>query len=1014
MISFGIDIAITVSVFLVGSYLSFKNLKWGFFYTLIFIPLMHKELFSFVVWDLLPIRVAILALAFAAFVKLMVWTKKNGGHKLDQEVLKFIKADPFLILLSALWVIRGASIFKSEVQDYSLSLFAFYSIIVAFYIIFHHLVIKFGANFYKKVLYIYIAIAGFTGLFALIQYYLRLCCRQSIGGVWVVPGYVPRLGSTFWDVNHYGGFLITVIPILFASIFAVKKMKLKVIAFLGLGFLSWLLFMTQSRSAWIGLAVGMSLSLVIYYWNSLRKPLAITFIILILGISSGFGYTTYKGISVRDKIASYMHYRLDSTDTHIMLLEGAAEVFFDNLLVGSGYGGFDPAFRKTETATDYFDREPKLRETKVPPHSVWGEILGETGGLGLVTYGGFAVLIIASLIAVIFRTSDSSMKYLGIGILGSVLAIFTGGLFYSYNIEFYWLTLFLGIGYIFINFENKYDLSFVIEWWYKRGITPYLIIVPLAMFYFLLNLGSTTLIDWDEAIYAKVARNMVESGDWLSLHWESLNDFWFEKPPLYMWLTALVFKITNFNSFGARIISTLFGIAGVVLTYKFGSKLYSKLTGIFAALILISTSHYLYYARNGTLDVTVTFFILGTVYLMYWAFSSKNNSAKLAAIAGVLLGLGVMTKAIIGLIPIPIVGLYYLYLVFIQKQKLSFKVFVPFIITSLVVALPWHIYSYMLHGQNFIDEYLFDHIIGRGLSGLGHEKPLWWFLEVIKVSFRIWVIPFGLGVLSLFFIDKKHRNEYILLGLSTFIVLIFFSVSKDKLQWYIMPIYPFMAVVAARFIDRFTYIVNASLKADVRFNPLYVRSLALFVMFIVSTFYVIIIRDKIYYPDFNKDKVALVEIFNDMYPKETFPDRKLYYSNIAPPVLLFYSEHKIKGVKKEEVLTLIDEADPGQNRDFLLPEGMYYDVSGEQDQIKAPLILDVKGSAGGWVLAKSQSRVDVLRQEYEDIQLKLRPIREKVALGGKLTAVDKVRLSVNEPREQELIKQLTDYGYPPF
>ncbi len=1013
MISQSIDIAIIVATFLIGLGLSIKNLKWGLFYVLALTPLMHKELFSFIVWDLLPIRIAILSVSLVAFVKLLIWIKNNGWKKFSDLLVNFIKTDPFLILLLTLWVIRGLSIFKSEVQDYSLSLFAFYTIILSFYVVFKQQILKSGESFYRNFLHLYIGIAWLAGIFAVVQYYLRSCCRYSVGGVWVVPGNPPRLGSTFWDVNHYGGFLITIIPILFAYIFAVKKVQWKIISALGAAFMCLLLFMTQSRSAWIGLSVGMSLSFVIYYWNHLRKPLAISLVVVVLAFSGLIGYTTYKGISIRDKIASYMHYRLDSTDTHFMLLEGAAEVFFNNLLVGSGYGGFDPAFRKTETATDYFDREPKLRDLKVPPHSVWGEVLGETGGLGIVTYASFAILILASLITTVFKSKKDSLKYLGIGLLGSVLALFAGGLFYSYNIEFYWVTLFLAIGYIFINFDVNFNFGYVLSWWYKAKITPYLIIVPMALFYFLLNLGSTTLIDWDEAIYAKVARNIVEGGNWITLYWKDLNDMWFEKPPLYMWLTALVFKVTNFNSFGARIVSTTFGILGVILIYKFGNKLYNKLTGVFAALILISTSHYLYYSRNGMLDVTATVFIVATIYLMYWAFSTKKNAMWISAAAGVMLGLGVMTKAIIGLIPVPVLGLYWLYLIFVQKDKVSFKRFLPFILASLLVALPWHIYSYMIHGQEFIDKYLFEHIISRGAEGLGHEQPIWWFLEVIKVAFRIWILPFALGVVSLFFIDKKYRKEYMLLMLSTAFVLLFFSISKDKLQWYIMPIYPFMALIAARFIDRFIYVVNTNLKADAKFNPIYVRSVALFAMFLISAFYVVIIRDKIYYPDFNKDKVALVQIFNDTYPKDLYPERKLYYVNIAPPVLLFYSEHKIKAIKEDEILSLIEDAQPDENRDFLVPTDIYYSVNDDQDKIDAPLVLDVKGSAGDWVLMKSLSRVDVLHNKYNELQLALQGIREKQRLKQPLTAIERMRLRVLEPQEADVIKQLTDYGFPP-
>lgn len=1014
MISLSIDIAIIVITFLLGLYLSFKSLKWGFLYTLAFIPLMHKELFSFYMWDILPIRIAILALATAGGIQALIWIKKNGWQKFGDKVINFLKTDPFLILLLTLWVIRGLSIFKSEMQNYSVTLFAFFSIVIAFYVVYRHLISKYGESFYKSVLSIYFGIAAFTGAFAVIQYSLRLCCRESIGGVWVVPGNQPRLGSTFWDVNHFGGFLITVIPILFSYLFIAKNLKWKVLSVLGLGFFGWLLFMTQSRSAWIGLAVGMGLSLVIYYWNQLRKPLLISLFAVLIGVVGVLGYTSYKGVSIREKVASFMHYRLDSTDTHLMLLEGSAQVFFNNMFIGSGYGGFDPAFRKTDTSVEYFDREPALKDMKVPPHSVWGEILGETGGFGIVTYGLFAMLIVASLITTIFRAKSSELKYLGIGLLGSVIGLFAGGLFYSYNIEFYWVTLFLAVGYIFINFTEEYNFSTVLDWWYRRPITPYLIIVPLAVFYFLLNLGSTTLIDWDEAIYAKVAKNMVETGNWLTLHWDDLNENWFEKPPLYMWLTAIVFKLTTFNSFGARIVSTLFGISGIVLAYHFGRKLYNSLTGIFAALILISTVHYIYYSRNGMLDVTVTFFIVATIFLMYSAFKSNRNALLLSALAGIFLGLGVMTKAVIGLIPAIVIGIYYLYLVFLQKQKISFKAFFPFILTALLVALPWHIYSYLIHGQDFIKEYFLDQILTRGLSGWGHEKPVWWFLEVIKVSFRIWVAPFALGVIFLFFMDKGKRNEYFLLALSTFFVLLFFSLSKDKLQWYIMPIYPFMALIAARFMERFIYVLNSNLKENARFNYMYLRSIALFAVFLISAFYVVIMRDNIYYPDFNRDKVELVKIFNDLYPKETYTDRKLYYANIAPPVLLFYSDHKIQAVKAEQVLSLIEEAGPAENRDFLIPEEIYYDSMSNKDKIDAPLVLEIKGAAGGWVLVKSKSRVDVLREELQGIQFQLAGIREKLLLNLPITLTERIRLRTLEPRETELIRQLTEYGYPPL
>jgi hypothetical protein len=443
-------------------------------------------------------------------------------------------------------------LFNTEALEYSLALYAFFSSVLFIYIIYKYLLKKEGFKFFKQSVIVYLSIGIAAALFGLLQYYLRFCCRITIGGVWVIPGFQPRIGSTFWDVNHFGGFLVTMIPLLGALAFSVKTKKYKIGALFSAGLLSLLLFLSQSRSSWVGLMLGLILSVFIFYSSKLRKPIVYGIIVLAIGASGFLGYTLYKGINIREKVASYMHYRLDSTDTHIMLLEGAAEIFLNDLLLGAGYGNFDTAFRETETAKEYFNREPKLREMKVPPHSVWGETLAETGWLGFVTYLSFSVLLLITLITSIFIARDKNLKYIGVGLLSSLFSVFVAGLFYSYNMEFYWVFIFICIAYTYLVLNDKFSIKSVLGWWYERSITPYLIIIPPALLYIFIRLGATTLIDWDEAIYAKVAKNIVQNGEWLSLKWLSKDEYWFEKPPLYMWFTAFAFKLTGFRLFRGK------------------------------------------------------------------------------------------------------------------------------------------------------------------------------------------------------------------------------------------------------------------------------------------------------------------------------------------------------------------------------------------------------------------------------------------------------------------------------
>jgi predicted membrane-bound mannosyltransferase len=76
------------------------------------------------------------------------------------------------------------------------------------------------------------------------------------------------------------------------------------------------------------------------------------------------------------------------------------------------------------------------------------------------------------------------------------------------------------------------------------------VLVSLAAFVCLGDLGRRSLYDWDEATYAEVSREMVRYGDWLTPHF-GYQPF-FDKPPLFMWCTALLFRFFGINEFWAR------------------------------------------------------------------------------------------------------------------------------------------------------------------------------------------------------------------------------------------------------------------------------------------------------------------------------------------------------------------------------------------------------------------------------------------------------------------------------
>src|SRR5258708_34163334 len=77
---------------------------------------------------------------------------------------------------------------------------------------------------------------------------------------------------------------------------------------------------------------------------------------------------------------------------------------------------------------------------------------------------------------------------------------------------------------------------------------------------------------------------MAASGDWVT---PRLNDFkYFEKPPLQYWTTAAFFKLFGEHDWAARLWTALTAIAGVVLVFSAGGRLFSAEAGALCAAAL--------------------------------------------------------------------------------------------------------------------------------------------------------------------------------------------------------------------------------------------------------------------------------------------------------------------------------------------------------------------------------------------------------------------------------------------
>src|SRR5215813_13611069 len=88
-----------------------------------------------------------------------------------------------------------------------------------------------------------------------------------------------------------------------------------------------------------------------------------------------------------------------------------------------------------------------------------------------------------------------------------------------------------------------------------------------------------SLMDDVDAVQAQIARNMLDSGDWVSAHLDGIK--YLEKSPLKYWLIAISFKIFGAHDWAARVPVALSAIFLCWLGYRIGTWAFSPRAGLY-------------------------------------------------------------------------------------------------------------------------------------------------------------------------------------------------------------------------------------------------------------------------------------------------------------------------------------------------------------------------------------------------------------------------------------------------
>ncbi|GBE94645.1 ArnT family glycosyltransferase [Nostoc cycadae] len=311
-----------------------------------------------------------------------------------------------------------------------------------------------------------------------------------------------------------------------------------------------------------------------------------------------------------------------------------------------------------------------------------------------------------------------------------------------------------------------------------------------SLLLWLLCLGNSPLRDWDEGTVAQVAREIWRAS-FGSLHWlypTLSGEPYHNKPPLMHLLIAWSYSLGGVNELTTRLPAAVLTALGVPLLYLVGGLLFNdSLSALFAALVYLTTLPVVRHGRLAMLDGTsITFFLL----LLFCLLKSRQQKPWALGV-GFCLGLITLTKGMLVLLLGGIAGLFIL----VSSQFAVFRN--PYLWTGILLgiapAIAWYIAQWQYYGGNFLQINLqaqtFDRISQPVEGNTG--APWYYLLELLKYAFP-WLLFWPEG----FYLAWKKRSSswgsLVLVGTTMYFLAI--SLITTKLPWYVMPIYPFLAL----------------------------------------------------------------------------------------------------------------------------------------------------------------------------------------------------------------------------
>lgn len=327
-----------------------------------------------------------------------------------------------------------------------------------------------------------------------------------------------------------------------------------------------------------------------------------------------------------------------------------------------------------------------------------------------------------------------------------------------------------------------------------------LLLILLAGITFLAGLGRPAIGDSDEGFYAEAGREMVESGDWLTPHFN--YEVRLQKPILFYWLVSSSSVVAGVGESQARFWAAMSGLGLALVTLVAGRRAFDESVGLLAGAVVATTFGYFSIGRLALPDLPLSFFITLTILAsLAGTVDDDRHQTRWLILAGVGAGCGFLTK---GPVAVVLPGLVLAPIWILERRRFALPLGSALLAIAVAVAIgvPWYVAMALAHGRSYLESFFVgDNLERFATRRYNDPRPLWFYLPIISGGMLPWT-PLAIAGVPALAAWARARGRWSdqtwRLTAWALLPLGFFTASVGKQPRYILPILPPLALLLAR------------------------------------------------------------------------------------------------------------------------------------------------------------------------------------------------------------------------